>query len=87
MNCQEYITKIEAIKNLIESQDPDLVYVSVDEIHWTDKLKSQDTTGSAWTNHPDYEFWLDEFSILRGLEKAIQNNPALLAQIAESAIS
>lgn len=87
MSCQEYVTKIEVIKSLIESQDPDLVYVSVDEIHWTDKLKSQDATGSGWTNHPEYEFWLDEFTILGGLEKLIKDNPALLAQIAESAIS
>jgi hypothetical protein len=76
----EILTTEQAILSIIESQDPDLVYVSTDETHWEARWKSDDPLKSDWTNHHDL-FWLDEISILTALESCINENRDLLNQI------
>lgn len=69
----ELLTTQQAVLSIIQSQDPDLVYVSTDEIHWEARWKSQDPLKSDWTNHHDL-FWLDEISILGAIESCINTN-------------
>jgi hypothetical protein len=76
----EIFTTEQAILSIIESQDPDLVYVSTDETNWEARWKSDDPLKSDWTNHHDL-FWLDEISILTALETCINENRELLNQI------
>jgi hypothetical protein len=72
----EIFTTEQAVLSIIKSQDPDLVYVSTDEIHWEVRWKSEDPLKSDWTNHHDL-FWLDEISILSAVESCIENTELL----------
>ncbi|MGL6284736.1 MAG: hypothetical protein ACRC2J_20205 [Microcoleaceae cyanobacterium] len=54
----EILTTEQAVLSIIESQDPDLVYVSTDETDWEARWKSDDPLKSDWTNHHDL-FWID----------------------------
>lgn len=82
----EYVTKAEAIADIINSQDPDLVYVSKDEVNWECKSKSEDPKKSEWTGH-DNLFWLDEMSVLYAIEQLTKSDKKLMAKIAELATS
>lgn len=82
----EYVTKAEAVKDIIDSQDPDLVYVSKDEVKWECKSKSEDPKKTDWTGHNDL-FWLDEMSVLVAIEQLTKNDKNLMAKIAELAVS
>jgi|GEM_PF-1798948 len=72
----EIFTTEQAVLSIIESQDPDLVYVSTNEKDWEARWKSQDPLKSDWTNHHDL-FWLDEISILSAVESCIENTELL----------
>lgn len=76
----DYVSKTEAVKELINEQDPDLVYVSKDGINWEMKYKSQDPKKSDWTGYNEYQ-WLDAESILGALEKMMKADSSLLNQI------
>jgi len=77
----ELLTTQQAVLSIIQSQDPDLVYVSTDEIHWEARWKSQDPLKSDWTNHDDL-YWLDEISILSAIESCINTNLLRLGDVA-----
>lgn len=76
----ECVTKTEAIKTLIEDQDPDLVYISKDGVNWFFKWKSQDPKKSGWTGYDKYS-WLDAESILGALEKMMKADSNLLNRV------
>lgn len=76
----EYFTKSEAVADLINSQDPDLTYVSRDGIKWEAKSNADDDTKSDWTNIDGFQY-LNEYSILEALENMIKVDASLVATI------
>lgn len=77
----EYVTKEEAIKDLLYCQDPDLIYVSQDEINWEYRFKCDDPLKSDWTG-AEYNFsWLDNESIVEAVDKLCKEDQTLLNKL------
>ncbi len=76
----EILTTEQAVLSIIKSQDPDLVYISTDGIHWEHRWKHDDPRKSDWTNYDDL-FCLDEISILTALESCIDQDTELLNDV------
>ena len=76
----EYVTKSEAIKDIINSQDPDLTYVSRDGIKWEAKSNSEDPAESDWTNYNEF-YYLNGYSVLGALEEIFKKDSRLLDTI------
>lgn len=79
----EYVTRAEAIADIITAQDPDLTYVSKDGVKWEAKSNADDITRSDWTNIEGFEY-LNEYSILEALEIMVKADPSLVAKITEN---
>ena len=76
----EILTTEQAVISIIKSQDPDLVYISTDGIHWEHRWKHDDPRKSDWTNYDDL-FCLDEISILSAIEICLDEDNELLNDI------
>lgn len=76
----EYVSKSEAVKDLITSQDPDLTYVSRDGVKWECKSNSEDPKKSEWTNYNEYQF-INAISILESLEQIMKTDKSLVSKI------